>query len=370
MRKFAFAALAMLIAGPAMAQQFKTEKLDMEVETVVEGLDHPWSVAMLPDGSLLVTERPGRLLRISNGQARAVEGVPEVFARRQGGLLDIAVDEDFASSRRIWFTFSEPGRGGASTALATATVSPDFARLEGLTILFAMAKKTGVTIHFGSRVVLAPDGKLFMTTGDRGEGPRAQDFKDSAGAVLRLNRDGSVPDDNPFVGKAEALPQLWSKGHRNLQGAAWDRERGFLWTVEHGAQGGDEINAPRAGLNYGWPVITYGRNYNGRKIGVGTAADGYEQPLHYWDPSIAPSGLAVYYGVLFPQWKGDLLVGALVDQSLVRLDVEDGRIVSEERMLGGEFGRVRDVKVLADGAIWLLTDEDDGKLLRITPAAD
>lgn len=362
-------ALLLACAGPAaLAQEFRTEKGAIRVDIVAGGLDHPWAMAMLPDGSMLVTERKGRLWRLKNGARTEITGLPVVAAFGQGGLLDIAADEDFAISRRLWLTYSEPGPGGASTALAAATLAAGADRLENLERLFVMAKKTRTDYHFGSRVVLAPDGKLFVTTGDRGERQRAQDFFDHAGAVIRLNRDGSVPADNPFADGSKGLPQLWSKGHRNLQGAAWDKARGLLWTLEHGAMGGDEINAPEPGKNYGWPVISYGLNYDGSKIGIGTAAPGYEQPAYYWDPSIAPSGLAVYDGSLFPQWQGDLFVGALKYQMLVRLDVEDGRIVGEERMLEGSYGRIRDVEVFADGAVWLLTDEDDGMLLRITPA--
>ncbi len=360
----------MNIAGhfPAMAQTFATSHGPVQVETLAEGIDHPWGAAQLPDGTFLVTERRGRLLHVANGKQTALAGVPQVAATGQGGLLDIAADEDFAQTRRVWFTYSEPGDGGQGTALATATVSADHTRLEGVEVLFSMNKKTRTGHHFGSRVVLAPDGKLFVTTGDRGDGNRSQDFFDHAGAVIRLNRDGTIPADNPFADGKQALPELWSKGHRNVQGAGWDVERNRLWTVEHGARGGDEVNVPQAGRNYGWPVITYGVNYNGASIGVGTEKQGLEQPLHFWDPSIAPSGLDVYTGDLFPQWKGDLLVGALKFQLLVRLDVEGDAIVGEERLLEGEFGRIRDVGMLADGAIYLLTDESEGKLLRIAPA--
>ncbi|MEC9343093.1 MAG: PQQ-dependent sugar dehydrogenase [Pseudomonadota bacterium] len=364
-----FLALMLASALPAAADdRFSSEQGPIRVETVADRLHHPWGMAELPDGSILVTERRGRLLRLVGDTRHEVAGVPQVAAFGQGGLLDIAVDEDFASTRRLWLTYSEPGAGGASTALGTATLSGDGTRLEGFERLWAMSIKTPVGRHFGSRIVLATDGKLFVTTGDRGNGDRAQDFFDSAGAVIRLNRDGTVPSDNPFANGEKGLPELWSKGHRNVQGAAWDAARDRLWTLEHGARGGDEINAPQPGRNYGWPVITYGTDYDGTKIGVGTAAQGYEQPLYYWDPSIAPSGLAVYDGDLFAQWKGDLLVGALKYQLLSRLDVENGEIVGEERMLEGDYGRIRDVRVFGDGAVWLLTDEANGKLLRITPA--
>ncbi|GIL02964.1 MAG: glucose dehydrogenase [Alphaproteobacteria bacterium] len=356
------------IAPPASAAEFATEELAIDVEVVADRLRHPWAVAMLPDGSLLVTERRGSLLHIAGDRRTEIAGVPAVAAVGQGGLLDVAVDEDFARSRRIWLSYAEPGPGGASTALATGVLSADGSRLEHVERLFVMARKTGTRLHFGSRIVLAPDDMLFLTTGDRGDGPRAQDFFDSAGAVIRLKRNGTVPPDNPFADGTRGLPELWSKGHRNIQGAAWDAARGLLWTVEHGAMGGDEINRPEPGRNYGWPVITYGRNYDGARIGIGTEAPGYEQPVHYWDPSIAPSGLAVVSGDLFGEWRGDLLVGALAGQMLVRLSVDaQGRIVGEERMLEGRYGRIRDVRVLADGAVWMVTDEPSGQLLRITP---
>ena len=368
------AVLAGLMASPASAESFKTEKAEIEVTTIASGLDHPWGMAMLPDGSLLVTERAGRMLHIANEGAdspvTALSGVPQVAARGQGGLLDVVVDEDFANSRRLWFTWSERGQGGFSTALSTATLSADHAALENVEKIFVMARKTTTGHHFGSRIVLAPDGKLFMTMGERGDPGRAQDFFDHAGSVIRLNRDGSVPADNPFADGKSGLPEIWSKGHRNPQGAAWNSAENRIWTVEHGAAGGDEINRPEPGLNYGWPVISYGVNYNGTPIGKGTSAPGYEQPVYYWDPSIAPSGMAFYNGEMFPQWQGNLFVGALKYQMLVRMEVENGKVISEERLLEGEYGRIRDVRAFGDGAIWLLTDEDDGKLLRITPAGN
>jgi glucose/arabinose dehydrogenase len=375
MQRQAIAAAAALLLVPAellagTAQTFKTQKLTLSVETVADGLDHPWGMAFLPDGTILVTERRGRLLALKDGNASEVAGAPQVLASGQGGLLDLEIDPDFATSRRLYFTYSEPGPGGASTALGVARLSDDGTRLENVGRLWAMAKKTGTRLHYGSRIVFAPDGTMFVTTGDRGEKDRAQDFSDSAGAVIRLNRDGTVPADNPFVKSGKGLPELWSKGHRNIQGAAWDSTRNVLWTVEHGAMGGDEINAPEPSRNYGWPVISYGIDYSGAKIGVGTKAPGFEQPLFYWDPSIAPSGLAVVSGNLFAEWQGDLLVGALKYQLLARLEVRDGKIVAEERMLEGEFGRIRDVQQGPDGAIYLLTDEDDGQLLRLTPAGN
>jgi glucose/arabinose dehydrogenase len=363
---FAVGAAAVCAACDATAEVFPAESGSIKVEVLASGLHHPWGMALLPDGSMLVSERRGRLLRIAGGTAVEVAGVPPVAARGQGGLFDLALDEAFATSRRLWFSYAEPGEGGAGTALATATLSADGSRLEGVRRLFAMARKTEAAHHFGGRIALAPDGKLFLTTGDRGEAARAQDSLDHAGAVIRLNRDGTIPSDNPFADGAKGLPELWSKGHRNIQGAVFDA--GVLWTVEHGAMGGDEVNRPLPGRNYGWPTISYGRNYDGAKIGIGVEAPGLEQPVHYWDPSIAPSGATIYNGKLFAEWKGDLLVAALKYQMLVRLDIENGQVVGEERLLQGAFGRMRDVESFADGAIYILTDESDGKLLRLTPA--
>lgn len=376
-RTYAAAASAAILATmaavsvEAWAESFSTEQARIRTDIVADGLENPWGLDFLPDNAVLVTERPGRLriVAVDGTMSQPVAGLPEIAARGQGGLLDVAVAPDFARSGRIYFTFSEPGQGGAGTAIASATLVRDGAnpRLDDVKILFSMAKKTGKGQHFGSRIVLHPDGTIYFTTGDRGEGPRAQDMSDSAGAVLRINVDGTVPADNPYAsGQDGALPQIFSKGHRNPQGFTID-STGTLWTVEHGAQGGDEVNNPQAGKNYGWPQISYGVNYNGAKIGIGSEAPGFEQPMHYWDPSIAPSGLVVYEGEMFPEWNGDLLAGALKFQLLSRLDRDDsGRIVKEERMLENQFGRIRDVNVAPDGSIWLLTDEADGQIVRIS----
>jgi len=368
------AAATILLAATALAdaqETVKTDLVSLRADVVAEGLENPWGLDFLPDGGLLVTERPGRMRIVSaQGQlSEPIAGVPQVSASGQGGLLDVAAAPDFAQSGRIYFTFSEPGNGGAGTAIASAKLTRDgnAARLEDVTVLFSMAKKTGRGQHFGSRIVQHPDGTLLFSTGDRGDGPRAQDMADSAGAILRINADGSVPADNPYAsGQNGALPQIWSKGHRNPQGFTIDSS-GKLWTVEHGAQGGDEVNSPEAGKNYGWPTITYGVNYNGAKIGQGTEAPGLEQPLFYWDPSIAPSGLVVYEGAMFPEWKGDLIAGSLKFGLVSRLDRDDsGRIGKEERFLDGAFGRIRDVNVAPDGSILLLTDESDGRIIRLS----
>ncbi len=360
---------------PALAQPrvLQTEAVPVEAQIVAKGLRNPWGLDFLPDGSVLVTERPGRLRILSPDRelSEPVEGLPKVFARGQGGLLDIVAAPDFGASGLIFFSFSESGRGGAGTAVARARLVRDDgpARLEDVEVIFSMAKKTSVTRHFGSRLVFAPDGTLFVTTGDRGEPDRAQDMQDHAGAIIRINTDGSIPSDNPSPDGADHLPEIWSKGHRNPQGATWDPVLGGLVTAEHGDKGGDEINHPQAGRNYGWPVISYGVTYGGDPIGIGTEADGYEQPLHYWDPSIAPSGLASYQGDMFPEWNGDLLVGALKFKLVSRLVREEtGRILSEERMFENEFGRIRAVDVAPDGSVWLLTDSRDGQIIRLSRA--
>jgi len=369
----ALLAASLAFVQPALAQSFQTDAVPVEAEVIANGLRNPWGMDFLPDGSAILTERTGQIRILSPGGklSTPVAGVPEVAARGQGGLLDIVAAPDFATSNLVFFSFSEPGRSGAGTAVARATLvrDGDQARLEEVDVIFSMAKKTGVTRHFGSRLVFAPDGTLFVTTGDRGERNRAQDMQDHAGAVIRINIDGSIPADNPSPDGAGQLPELWSKGHRNPQGAAWDPVIGGLLTVEHGDKGGDEVNHAQAGRNYGWPLISYGVTYGGDPIGVGTEAPGYEQPLFYWDPSIAPSGLTVYQGDMFPEWKGDLLVGALKSQFVSRLDRdENGGILGEERLFRGAFGRIRDVTEAPDGSIWLLTDARNGQIIRLSRA--
>ncbi|MGG6898146.1 PQQ-dependent sugar dehydrogenase [Rhizobium sp. BR 315] len=371
----AFAASILLSAGIAFAetpQTFKTQKVTVKVETVAAGLEHPWAVAVLPDGAYLVTERPGRLRLVRDGKiSPALTGLPKVYARGQGGLLDIELDPKFSSNRTLYFTASVAGDGGSGTAVFRARLSSDEKQLTDVKRIFLMNKLSGGNIQYGSRIAIARDGSLFVSLGDRGEQDRAQDFQDDAGSIIHIGADGSVPADNPFKDGKRALPEIWSKGHRNPQGITFDRETNKLYTSERGAKGGDEINTPEAGKNYGWPVISYGTNYDGTKIGIGTAKKGMEQPLFYWDPSIAPGGIAVYRGKMFPEWNGAFLVTALKFQLLSRLDRDgSGKITERERMFEDKFGRMRDIVVAPDGALLITTDEDNGVLLRVSRAAD
>ncbi|MEO0820638.1 MAG: PQQ-dependent sugar dehydrogenase [Pseudomonadota bacterium] len=351
---------------PAAAATFSTSGGEAEVTRLVSGLDTPWAVAPLPGGGALITERDGRVFSYGpDWRRRAVSGVPAVAAAGQGGLLDVVLARDFAETRTVFLTYSEPASGGAHTAMARATLSQDLGAFEDLRVLFRQTPSLGGRRHFGSRVVERADGTLFITTGDRGDRPRAQDPRQHVGKVIRIARDGSVPADNPFADAAAALPEIWSIGHRNAQGAALDEE-GRLWTVSHGARGGDEINRPEPGKNYGWPVISYGEHYAGGRIGEGTAKAGLEQPVHYWDPSIAPSGMMIYSGKLFPEWAGDIFVGSLKFDYIARLDRDGDRILGEERLFEDDYIRIRDIREAPDGSIWFLA-VGDGALFRIAP---
>ncbi len=364
------AACAALALGndAAAAESYDSVHYKLEVVTVAKDLDEPWSLAWLSDGRMLVTEKPGRLRIVSpdGTVSPPVGGLPQVDDGGQGGLLDVIVDPGFAGNGTIFFSYSEPGSGGKGTAVARARLGED--RLEEVEILFRQTPKTSGGRHYGSRLVLARDGTLFVTVGERGERQRAQDTSINRGQVVRIHTDGRIPADNPFVGKDGARPEIWSYGHRNPQGAALHPQTGELWVHEHGARGGDEVNISRPGQNYGWPVIAYGRHYSGAKIGEGKAKPGMEQPIHYWDPSIAPSGMTFYTGDKFPEWKGNLLVGALKFQLVSRLVLDGNTVVEEERLLRGIRERIRDVRQGPDGYVYLLTDASDGRILRLQPA--
>lgn len=374
----ATAVLASAVTVPSHAAQTgapAAPATSLQVEPVASGLVNPWSLAFLPDGRMLVTERPGRLRIVATDGTLSdpVEGVPEVYAVSQGGLLDVRLARDFADSATIFLSFAEPRDGGkAGTSLARARLvltENGGGRLEDLQVIYRQDPAIRSGHHFGSRIVIDNKGMLFLTTGDRGsQSDKAQDPAVPIGKVLRLTPDGRPAPGNPGVeGKAGWAPEVWSMGHRNLQGAVYDREAGRLWTIEHGARGGDELNSPEAGKNYGWPVISYGRHYSGAKIGVGAEKDGMEQPVYYWDPSIATSGLELYTGDLFPGWKGDLLVGGLAGAQLSRLVMTDGRVTAEEKLLTDRGDRIRDVRQGPDGAVYVVTDERRGEILRLTP---
>jgi glucose/arabinose dehydrogenase len=388
------AALALLLAGavPAAAQDFNAappnardfrpafagqtrapvidDGIELERMVVAAGLVNPWGMAELPDGRWLVTEKPGRL-RIVGMDGRVSEpvaGLPEVFAGGQGGLLDVAIREDFAETRRIWWSYAEPREGGLNgTSVATGTLSPDDREMTGVRVIFRQEPGWASSLHFGSRLVFAPDGALFVTTGERsvaGARRLAQDVATHLGKVLRIDPEGGPAAGNPAIDGGR--PEIWSYGHRNVQSAAIGPD-GALWTVEHGPRGGDELNRPEPGRNYGWPVITYGLEYSGGPVGEGlTQHEGMEQPVYYWDPVIAPSGMAFYRGELFPGWRDSALIGGLAGRALVRLVIAEGRVAGEARYLQG-FARIRDVDVARDGAVMILTDDGDGRLIRLVP---
>ncbi|MBD8064011.1 PQQ-dependent sugar dehydrogenase [Devosia sp. PTR5] len=370
------AAAATLCALPievALAQTVESSAGPLTATVLAEGLNHPWGLALLPDGRFLVTERSGQLRVIENGVAgEPIAGVPAVVAKGQGGLLDVALARDFETSGRIFLTFSETPedageqRGtGTAVMVAKLTLKGNSGQLGNQETIFRMNRFDNSNRHFGSRVVEDLDGNLFVTLGERGSMERAQDPQDLAGGVVHITPDGGIPQNNP---QPEGwAPEFWSIGHRNPQGATLRESDGQLFTVEHGAMGGDELNMPQPGRNYGWPVITYGKDYSGLPIGDGTEKQGYEQPLHYWDPSISPSGLDFYEGPLIPEWDGDLLSGGLSGQVLMRIDMEGDTVAGTEPLFAGQLGRVRDVKVGVDGAIYLITDADNGRLIRVAP---
>ena len=360
-------AVFLFISAAALAQDAQSEKTRFRVVTVASGLDRPWALAFLPDGRMLVTEKPGRMRIVARDGTLSppLAGVPAVAAQGQGGLLDVIVDREFATNRMITFCYAEPGEGGAGTAVARARLGEN--GLEDATVIFRQQPKVAGGLHFGCRIVPARDGLLYVTLGERYNRDRAQDLAAHLGKVIRIRPDGTVPPDNPFVNRAGARPEIWSYGHRNPQGAALHPHTGKLWLHEHGARGGDEINIPEPGKNYGWPVITHGMDYSGAPIGIGKAAPGMEQPRYFWVPSIAPSGMAFYTGDAFPMWKGNLFVGALAGQRLVRLELDGDSVKHEERLLGDLRERIRDVRVGPNGLIYLLTDNSHGSVLRLEP---
>lgn len=360
---------------PAFPEQTRAPAMDsgvtLKVEPLAEGLEHPWAVALLPDGSALITERPGRLKLFKDGALTEVTGIPEVSAEGQGGLLDVAISPDFKRSRTVYLSYAEPREGGNGTTVARMQLADDGASVDNVMVLFRQQPTYDGDLHFGSRIVPNPDGTLFVTLGERSDVPirdSAQEMSNHLGKLVRIGRTGDTPADNPFMGQDDIQPEIYASGLRNVQAATLDAED-RLWTVEHGPQGGDEVNRPEAGKNYGWPVITYGEDYSGAPINEGiTAKDGMEQPIYYWDPVIAPSGADFYDGPLFADWQGDLLIGAMNPPALVRLKLDGDKVVGEER-LDPEIGRIRDLQVAKDGAIWVVTDDADGGLYRLTPAS-
>lgn len=366
--------MASMAAALAAGVPANSTAQSIRAEVVAGKLEHPWGLAFIESGRTLVTEKPGRMRMVGpDGKVGdPIAGVPDVDARGQGGLLDVLADSGYARNRMVYFCYSEPAANGSgnSTALAAARLADDGRRLENLKILFSQKPKFASQAHFGCRIVESADGKLFLTLGDRFRRMQdAQTLDNHHGKVVRINKDGSVPPDNPYVNKAGALPEIWSIGHRNVQGMAIGPD-GRLWTHEHGAQGGDEINRPEAGKNYGWPVITYGENYGGGPIGEGlTAKPGMEQPLHYWVPSIAPSGMTFLKSARYGKaWQGSLFVGSLKFRYLDRIELRDGKVVKDEKLLQDIGQRIRDVREGPDGLLYVLTDEAAGQLLRLAPA--
>ena len=370
----AFAALA--LPGLAAAQEplrLRTDKAEVVVETVARGLQNPWGLAFLPDGRMLVTERAGRVRVVSAaGQLSEPLGgtLPRVAARGQGGLLDVALDPNFAQNRLVYLSYAEERRDRrAGTSVMRARLNAAGTALEGGQVIFRQEPSHTGGNHFGSRLVFDRGGHLLVTLGDRFDlRDQAQNPANHLGKVIRITTEGRPAPDNPFAGREGARPETWSIGHRNIQAAALHPQTGQLWTIEHGARGGDEVNIPQPGRNYGWPVITYGVDYSGARIGEGTAKAGLEQPVYYWDPSIAPSGMAFYTGDRFPAWRGSILVGALSGKLLARLETSGGKVTAEERMLQGLGERIRDVRQGPDGFVYLLTDSANGRILRVRPA--
>lgn len=368
-------ALTLGALSPALAQdtqRFRTDKVEVIVETVARDLQNPWGLAFLPDNRMLVTERPGRLRIVdANGTlSEPIQGLPRIAVRGQAGLLDVALDPNFAQNRLVYLSFAEDrGEGRAGTSVARARLSDNGRALESLNIIFRQEPNYTGPNHWGSRLVFDREGNLFVTLGDRFDlRNQAQNPANHIGKIVHIKPDGGAAPNNPFLNREDARPEIWSLGHRNLQSAALHPTTGELWTVEHGARGGDEVNIPQKGRNYGWPIISYGVDYSGKKIGEGTKKEGLEQPVYYWDPSIAPSGMAFYTGDKFPAWRGSILVGALSGKLVSRLDTNGNRVTGEERMLQQLGERIRDVRQGPDGFVYLLTDSRNGRILRMKPA--
>jgi glucose/arabinose dehydrogenase len=363
---FAVAAVLLMFLAFAKARSTIIDTMagPLRVEVLASGLVHPWGLAYLPDGRMLVTERPGRLRFVGANGALSppLKGVPNVFAEGQGGLLDVALDPRFAENRLVYLSYAEPGQGGASTAVARARLGE--AGLENLEVIFRQMPKVPGGNHFGSRLVFAPDGTLFITLGERFKFDPAQDLASHLGKIIRINPDGSVPKDNPFVGKKGARPEIWSYGHRNVQGAALHPASNMLWTNEFGPLGGDELNIPQAGKNYGWPLVSWGRHYSGQNIPDPPTRPDLEDSIYHWVPAVSPSGMAFYSGNLLAPWRGNLLIGGLSSRAIIRLSLDGARVVAEERIPMG--ARIRDVRVAPDGSVHALTDENNGKILRLT----
>lgn len=374
----AFAALSFVASGVHAGDHttiVDTEKTTLKVTQIANELRQPWGLAFLPSGDMLVTERAGQLRIVAPDGTKgpAIKGLPEIASQGRGGLLDVVIDPHFENNRWVYFSFSEPGDGGTSTAVARGKLMPDnHTELQGVEVIFSQLPKLESDGRFGSRLLFHDDGTLFITMGDLQQGfddNGSQTLDNHIGAVVRINPDGSVPADNPFLDNKDALPEIWSYGHRNIQGADLHPDTRELWTGEHGPQGGDEINITRAGNNYGWPVITYGEQYGGGKIGEGTEKQGMEQPVHFWTPGVANSGMTFYTGHQFPEWRGNLLVTGLKSQLVLRLELDGEKVRHEERMFNESIGkRLRDIIQGPEGNLYLLTDEHDGEILKIEPA--
>jgi glucose/arabinose dehydrogenase len=363
---FVGAAVLIFFSQPSLPdnRSIKSEAGTIKIETVAKGLKHPWGLAFLPDGEMLVTEKTGALRRVTkDGKvSEPLKGVPEVTDDGQGGLLDVAIDPDFASNSLVYLSYSEPGKGGSTTAAARGKLGDG--GLEDVKVIFRQEPRINNGLHFGSRFAFAPDGTLFITLGERFQFAPAQDLSNTLGKIIRINPDGSIPKDNPFVGREGARPEIWSYGHRNAQGAAIHPDTGKLWETEFGPRGGDELNIPKAGTNYGWPVVSWGDHYNGKDIPKPPTRPEFADAIYHWNPVISPSGIAFYTAEAIPAWKGNLLIAGLSSEGIVRLTLDGEKVSAEERLPTGV--RIRDVAQGPDGAVYALTDENNGKILRLT----